>query len=889
MGKKTILRVAEGIELNESLLTNLRASLGDFDLERYSTPHRLIRSYQRRIDILHNAFLFILDTIPLKKNKVELKKYLDWCQMQASLPVDASVDTYQAILSQYTALLADALVDCCDWPTDEVKKASLELLNKAEQYVIMQEGRANLATLLPIKINHDSKYVLQWEKQLPPCSSKTLEELAAIKKSSLSTSPVWFRNLPPYQQIFFHSCEPHINSLQSLKINLNALELKWIEIKSTSLSLQEDLKSIAENADSLPLWFTNLSSSHQIFIQACCSSTVASDQIDNSIRDFSKQLRIMSKDSLDYTEELSQIRSLPYWYWALSDHEQCFLKTTLKSTSRIEDAVSFLPSRLRTLPALANFAQHRLLLLNKEGQITKEYQPRYRSSHLASRDVAKLLGQIGTLHSLRNLSTIKSFAEGKPLLIQTLISPVSALNGFMPDYALEEQRQKAVAVAQKEEEQVLFSTNHPFNIARVFYYTPADAPACLALLEMAEIALLAEKLPALLGDWDLKKIEGLVHEVFAEAEGSKQSGESKIPPEQDQIKQKIMDLVNQNFSKLKKLSGSQQLFINHLLLSNKKDADKESYSAYTMTMRDLALLAKEYRNVLNSHYGSATVLDYYGRELFLSSLENLLILHLDGISYGSCVSGKDRKAIEIIHTDAMLLYHEKYGCWPSFFDRDEKRANFVELVATLYVSRHGHEHAGQNAPGADGIKTPANYWPKDIATAICDKLGKKALTIDDTLATNNEVARIGNVGDRIEPGFATRVMAAQKLSEESRQKVLDELKIIVEEKTYWHQVTHYTISFSTLAPTGIYQVKELLRGHGEASSSTTKRLAEIYFALSKRPQTSIKRDPITQAVYDTVQQLYEAEAPEEIVGTVLTWLTEFKKTAFKSNTQLTLV
>lgn len=921
MGKRTIIRVAERVEINEQLLDNLKAIVGEFDLERYTESPNLLRSYKRRIDSLEKAFLFIMETQPLKIEAPILKNYLDWCKKIGDLPTQGSIEEYQAVLSQYTALLIDAVVDYSDRPQEEgtelsmfsdrkaiaqkkleeIKKLATEQLNKAEQYDLMRDGRADIATLIPLKVNNENEFVLQWDKQLSPYLEDTLSELTAIKELGLKwakkgktlTTPAWFRRLPLYQQAYFHGGKAHLNSIENLAIDLNKLLSVWLKIKSTS-SLQGELRNIAIGDNNFPSWFTDLSTNHQNLIRNLVSPTITVSEVGSCLLALETRLQGMhNSNSSEFSEELVQLKDVPYWYLTLADYEQRFLNSVLAQVATVEEAISFLPSRLRTLPLLANFAEHQLLLLNQEGKITKQFPSKLRSSHLASRDIADQLNQVGELYTLRNLAKIRNIAANRMLLLQTLISPVKMLSGFMPDYTLEQHRQKAVTAAQKQGGKLLFSTNHPFNMVRVLYPTSATDPGCLALLQLAEANSVLEKLPELQGNWSYEQVQELVREAFAAVNFDEEKLKDGLSPSSfydlgaPTVKENLTELFRLNYEELQRLPDWQQAVSQHLFIVSKQlDSENQTFTTYQQGLSDLAALTQEYRAVLNSPFGSATFLDYSGRELFLSSLENLLVMYMDGVSHGSCVSGKDRKAIEIIHTDAMLLYRELYGRWPSFTDTGAARKNFVKLVVELYISRHGAEHAGQNAPGADSIKTPANYWPADIAAAICDRLGKKALSVDDIIATNNEVGKIGDASARIVLNFAACVIAAQKLPEKSQEKIIEQIKIIVEEKEHWEKKT-YSIPFYPASPTGIDQIKQLFNVPCTYSSATTtKTLAEIYHILYQRPETSSTRDDATQTLYNSILSLLKHEEPEKIYDQQLEHLITIKTEVFKENQHL---
>ena len=281
--------------------------------------------------------------------------------------------------------------------------------------------------------------------------------------------------------------------------------------------------------------------------------------------------------------------------------------------------------------------------------------------------------------------------------------------------------------------------------------------------------------------------------------------------------------------------------------------------------------------------GTATIWDYHGRELWLSSLENLQIIYQDALSHGFCVSGKDRKSIELIHTDAMLLYRNQYGRWPNINDSGIDRDNFVEIVAELYLTRHAHNLAEQNAVGAEGIKTPYDYWPQDIAYAICRKAkaGDQTLVIDDILASRNEADQIGTVMSSLEPGLAKCVIAAMRLSEEEQKAILTPLKIICQEGPYWTNQKSYSVSsLWSAGPDGIELIRSVLDSE---NLSRTESIARVYYHISKRPETSYWRATDTTLMYDCMLKLFKAEQPENVLENTLGTLELIKQKAFKYN------
>jgi hypothetical protein len=921
MVKKKILRLAEGIELENEVIENLKEILDEFQIEYYSPVPDLKRSYKRRMHSLHKAFLFILDSIPeFEPNRTQLIQYLNWCQTFCSLPEDKLllINDYQKLLGKYISLLLTALVDCYPMnkefrdhtknSADCVKEATdfaIELLNKAEQYVIMKKGRSDIATLIPMEFDNYAGFVLRWEEQLTPYTEEAFQEFKAIRDYAVEV-PAWFAQLLPVWQMYLHFCFPldflngSNNALCAIKFNLNVFTIQWGKIKKEhALTLDTDLKSIAANES--PPWLFSFSKEHQALLKLFCELNENVATITESIENFNKTLQDWGGETnADHSSkefwvnEWFILRKLPYWFLILKDFEQRFLKASLKdshSDTDLKNCISFAPSRLRRLPLLANFCQTKLFLLSLQGKITKIYSARLRSSHLASRDVTTLPVQVQKLHAQRNLETIiKQLAPSQPLLVQTLISPISFLERYIPDYYLDQQRQEAIANFKKNNNNLIFSTNHPLNAAKYVYYTQENAPYCTALLNTAHIILLLREVADSSFPRELKKIQQIVAEAYAELKAEK---ENKTPPSPREAhkgcRTSLKNLFKKNYQLLQQIPHWQSLFVQHLheKITISKEDQREEYNA---NLLNLHYLAKEYYKALNSSYGSATVLDFYGRELFLSSLENLIIAAMKGKSYGSCVSGKDRKEVIETHTLAMELYREKKKCWPSLSDVGNERAEFVNIVVNLWSTWHGYELAGQNAEGSDGIKTPYNYWPSDIAAAICQKVGPNALTDSDILATNNEVGKIKNV--LIKPGFTHYLLSAQIIQKEERERIINTLGALCAETTFLSSKTWsgpWLQFFQKGTPTGLEEIKKILAARENDEANSIHKLAQIYFEISQRPKESWARAEVVQSLYEAILKLYQEPQNGDSVIKNIAVLGKIKEIAFQPHSNAIMI
>lgn len=913
MGKTTLVRVPKGIALTETMLANLNNIFQqDVDIEYYSNMPDLLRSYMRRRDSLYDAFQFIIKGIPARISCPEINKYLDWCNEQSELADNLSINDYQAGLSKFTALLVNALIDywVISGSLSQREHDAIELLNIAEQYVIMQKGRPDLATITTMAALKNGELCVQWEKQLAPCSAETLIELHAIKNSEGGITPQWFRELPFDQQLYLRGSESHRKTASLLKTDFNTLELQWKNIKT---DVWTDLINIAAKKHPLPSWFVNLSVSHQALIQYWASLKINPIGIERHLQELGERLRKLDCSNID---QLEPLRKLPHWFLVLAEYEQRLLKESLLSHKNIEDAVSFIPSRLRRVPGLANFAEHHFLLVSKELQVLHRTEPRLRFSHITSRDVKKHKFPIGELHTSRNLDQIRKYAAEKPLLIQTLISPFAMADKMIPDGYLHTQLCLAVmALRETNPEPCIYLTNHPLNILKRVKMTLTGDVECNFFLTngkphlvnkeqnltsgmaikgdfltvmvaeairftrensackgYAELAMLMQKNPLAMKELSLNRLKELVKRAFIDA-GIFLEKKISLEPlspylvhnDEDITSHKLTQIFMAHYNRLNQWKGWQPVLANYYYVLANDIAFGTKLPLIT-DMCDLEQIVCQYEQLLASGYGTGTVFDQHGRELWLASLENLKIILQKGISSGSCVSGKDRKALELIHTDAMILYRIIYGVWPCINDTGIARANFVELVASLYVSRHMHEHADQNAPGANGIKTPGKYFPADICYAICKKCGNDALRIDDIMATNNEVDRIGNAGKLLKPNYARCWIAAMKLCDESRSVLMEALKIIVENEPYWGDKKSRWMTLWGSSPLGIGHIKETLNS---PITTSLESIANTFHIICSRPEESSRRADETQELYSCIMALCNAADPESLLPAAL--------------------
>lgn len=803
MGKGIILRVKDGTVLSPEILKALDKLLPDYRLEYYSEKPNYRQSMMRRMDSLHQAFLFTLEAYPPNPKCTylttkTLKNYAEQCR-KTYLMNKSSVDDLHQELEKFTANLVEALSLCHDWKGKAIKEATATL-NEAEQYMLMNQGRFDLATLIPMNLGEGKEkgYVLQWDESLAPYYPQLLKEIQELQLQHYPKSDRLFRSdnkIQDYQKAYFLKRETHIKTYQDVATDLESFIKQWDKIKSDAY-----LERIKNNMRPLPDWYEELNGPLKAMVKVLSADSVYA--IDEKLKKFSDKIN-EAACTKQISQNIPEIANIPEWYWVLSDRQQHFLEHVLKNTPTIEQALSFISSRHRTLPLPANFAKHRLYHINSLGQIELLGTERYRSSHIASRDILDCPEEVQLRHASSNFAKVTEKAQpGQPGILQTLISPIPMVefaNQFIeiPDSELHKKGREAVSQSSRAKETIY--TNHPYNIAKRFIWTATDNPDCLALIKTA-----------------------------------------------------------QNYSK---------------------------------NNPDLEELLIDYKNVLNSPTFSATFWDYEGREMFLSSLEQLIIMAIKGFSYGSCVSGKDRKAIELIHTDAMMLYKIKYKQYPKFVAPTEniERIDFVKIVVDLFTSRHQHEHAGQNAPGSEGIKTPSNYFPKDIADAINLRLGTlRGLEYDDRLATDNEVKYIQKNLKPYLVGKNTLLsqLMAKQLGEEHCTRLYDALFNLIEEKQLFTMV--YTGFFGgqkTKISEGIECIATMMQD--TKAGDSIARVAKSFCFILDRPGPESDeyqgRTEATKLVYNCSRNLLippksKASLEDYLESTIKEWVTLFNRT-----------
>ncbi|MFC3908232.1 hypothetical protein ACFORL_03975 [Legionella dresdenensis] len=731
MPNRTIVRVEEGTQVSNDVYEKIKEIMGTPELikEEYPIAPDLEKSYTDRIQILRESLQFIIDNFPRKRGALsdnDFNRYLGWIDRFLPLEKQQTLEYYQQRLFDYNVMVLGLLINNWDLPHKKNKETpttqAIEWLNRAEQFVLLQKGRDNLATLSEISFTNaenkqEKKLVLQVDKILNPCTADALKELKTIqnkeKKSSIPNQvPDWFNELTVFQKMFLY----HFESKSQGKTDIVSFaQMLLYHFKEMSRKPEFAQIVIDIHSGKKPKNYAQYNEYERFLIDYLIDEkyinrdcTLEASIISN-LEELKQKLSDMDESYFEGNESPRRaISRLPVWYLLLQPFEQKMLKAALDKIDL--DKPIAVSSRLRILPVLANATGHVMYVVEYDGRIIFQTDVRLRASHLASRDILDLPGLINTLYTERNINSILALSEGKDLLIQTLISPIGTegvaadiAKMFIPDVKLDRELRKQIAKIKEKQEgrsEKLFFTNHPQNMAALVYRTESNDPECNAFLNHAKS--------------HLAKLEGLLI--------SDQTGEL------EKTKKYIEDLSV--------LINEYDLVLHHL---------KQSSSKIIQAVKSVIV-----DPVIDP------LIDYqYQRELQLSSLESLLIHYIEGSSFGCCVSAKDRKGLEFLHTNAMFIHRLFSGRWPSWNDEGSARQSFDNLFADLYTTWHAQEIAGQNAKGANGIKTPDGYLRKSTIDAINSrtksklesKTGRKTgpvdiAKIDEYIASNNEIKDI---------------------------------------------------------------------------------------------------------------------------------------------------
>lgn len=488
-------------------------------------------------------------------------------------------------------------------------------------------------------------------------------------------------------------------------------------------------------------------------------------------------------------------KNKPEWYQLMPKREKRFfdaMMQTIHTREELRKKLHALSSKHRTIPGVANFLKHETAIIGKDGKIVYQSPARYRSSMVSSRDLQKYKGDRTELRVNTTISNIHQIIQ---TAVDDIFSDPARRNAYRhPD-----------------------GTVNLDEIAKLpILLQTLISPSAVASLAMPDHDLYLDK---------IKAIESI----------KKQGIRITIDGQPTTIQFSNIISTNHPLNKLGRLL---------IGMDGKADAVK------------LIALAKENLRPANPGYAAAEELEKLIKvglfenltddnqlQLHMAALEELIVTRLGGVSYGSCVSGKDRKGLETLYADAMELYLLSYGKLPRYDDHlhsKEDRQNFVELFAHLFVSRHQQTSAGLNAHGADGIKTPDLYLPQDIQQAI-NKLNPTLLKESDRLASNNELNKLLDKGKH-SPHLSMKRHTAHP---DDQPFSFLQLKQLIQ-STRWKEVESGNI------PAYILEMRRIVDNKRHESEETVKSRLAAYCEHYLASQSGSSEPPASPFVLDTL-------------------------------------
>lgn len=610
-----------------------------------------------------------------------------------------------------------------------------------------------------------------------------------------------------------------------------------------------------------------------------------------------KKVRILQREnpytglSPDTKKELMRIKALahhedmPAWYKLMAPLEKRFLRKILAEKvtdeASLERVFANQLSRLRTLPFAPNCRRHELIIMDEHNRVIFK-SGRHASSMVSSRCLKEQENHMSQDEKERNSDVrIKHTFEN---LKQILLSSI--------DDAIDAQLEKEAKRQGGDE----ITLSIPYLIQTLISPLPVNFTPDASLAD--------DK------DRGVTELRRYVRETLNKKVWTKTIKGEGVHPKEIRVKVDVTPIsLNHplNHAAKFKYTGAKDGACRTFLDFVKSEKSKRDYLA---SDRELDCLLKQYEAVLEQDsFYKAVLTDYNARELCLSSLEQLIVDKMGGIASGSCVSGKDRKGIELLHTDAMEMYRLFYGEWPNFNEQNpEKRQQFVDICAHLFVSGHHQESAALNASGANGLKTPSMYLPSDVSLAVsalyqADNPNRPSpLDDQDVLASHNELKSMtglksvkANIDTRsdydklVNKGLKTlleKTKLSKGVSIEGDAHVSACLHLInglLKQEAFWSgktvsvkkmldPITSFFGGAAPILPKGIGECYDFLSKVDPKRPTPHKLLALYCHAVMGSSIDKKMRADETQALYRAIQELYygrERAAEVELADTLL--------------------
>jgi hypothetical protein len=433
----------------------------------------------------------------------------------------------------------------------------------------------------------------------------------------------------------------------------------------------------------------------------------------------------------EYLKIFDPVRT-PEWFRDLTPQQQEELRNHLNQMDQI---IHTIPCYLRTIPMLANYGQHVVTVETPQGPVTTK---RYRSAvvvphdvitpnksdifpeqvRLTQQNIEQLFGDEQGEQASPLYQTAKGLIEQWgiqpnnpdqpiiiPVLIQTLISPtlftqtenkiINVLTkairelGVLKIYTFEINGQIYYV------QPTLTHSNYPLNAAKLLLATVPNALSDTRNRNLRNAAVLLQNAGTFLAQISHTSLpEGSLLQAFINA-----------------LRDPNVSVLTFQFAQWAELIQEIAAITDNTL--------------FKLNLKILIDALRDYTELYRTSQERTIPLPERTRLIF-TSLEEIITERSGGLSSGSCRSGKDRKGMETIHTDAMLAHYLMENRFVRWDDEPEtvERQNFAEIFAALFNSGQQQRWAATNAPGCAGFEnlkiTPTilSPIPSDLLDAI---------------------------------------------------------------------------------------------------------------------------------------------------------------------------
>lgn len=532
---------------------------------------------------------------------------------------------------------------------------------------------------------------------------------------------------------------------------------------------------------------------------------------------------------------------LPEWYRAMNHDEQLLFDYFMRDLTQDNfiEQVQSIPSKFRMIPGVPNFAKHILAVIDQNGNVLQKFIPRYRSSMISPRDFIKVderghreLRQKMTLANAEHLLRLEIDARLQSKFPQNEACPRASVEEYLQEYAKD----------------------------RLHLIQTLISPVIGSKLFIPDRHLHQDKVGA------IKTI-------------NENGIELSFRGETYRVPLHVFD-TNHALNMARHIVPTGTLFevgstssaITDLIIAARKIQESLQGGDSPSLILRLKIIS-EAISELESLVSDFAVGDPFHRELHIAGLEELIVSTLAGYACGSCVSGKDRKGLEALYVDAMLLYVMKYHAVPKYNDTEANRNNFIKIFVDLYLSHHQEEYASLNAPGAVGIKTPDNYLPQDILNLIKQKSDQDSIFAQsDRLASNNELHKLlKTMGEsehmQLKANIVTHFQGYQInyfFDHYNGESVLKEwlkyLRDVIHDQRW--ESKGFSLFDTATMPKGIAILRSILRKDLRLAECDRSQLKIIFNVITeeaqKRGNLGLGRDAATKELYALIASLSAA-------------------------------